>query len=300
MAEPTAAAIPPRFIALASPAGHGNMAVLDFGPQDQPVGVVFLHANGFNAATYRQLLTPLADRMRLMAIDQRGHGASQLTADPVGRRSWRDLRDDLITLLMRFEGPPPVVAGHSMGGTVALLVAAKRPDLVRKLVLFDPVVLPRRVTWMSQIPLVSERLFARSPMVIGALKRRADFPDRAAAFAAYKGRGAFKTWPDKILADYISAGFRDTPTGVTLSCTPAWEASNFGSQGHNPWAAAARLQCQTTLLRAERGSTCRIDDGRGFGRTGLIDQAVISDTSHFLPMERPDLVEAALFRALSA
>ncbi len=43
----------------------------------------------------------------------------------------------------------------------------------------------------------------------GALRRRSDFPSREAALAAYRGRGAFRTWPEAPLADYVADGFRD-------------------------------------------------------------------------------------------
>jgi pimeloyl-ACP methyl ester carboxylesterase len=216
------AELAPRFIQIDSTAGPGQAAVLDAGPQDRPVDIVFLHANGFNASTYRTVLSPLADTLRVVAVDQRGHGLSRLAADPVdSRRSWKDLRDDLIALLEALGGPAPVVAGHSMGGTVSILAAAARPDLVRSLMLFDPVVLPKSMRPMTWLPILAARRFRASPMAVGALRRRADFPDRAAVLAAYRGRGAFKTWPDAVLADYVATGFRDTPEGVTLSCAPA-------------------------------------------------------------------------------
>jgi hypothetical protein len=37
-----------RFIPIASRAGAGEMAVLEFGPADRPVDVIFVHANGCN------------------------------------------------------------------------------------------------------------------------------------------------------------------------------------------------------------------------------------------------------------
>ena len=42
--------------------GAGEMSVLDFGDPKRPVDLVFCHANGFNAATYRSVLAPLSAR----------------------------------------------------------------------------------------------------------------------------------------------------------------------------------------------------------------------------------------------
>src|SRR5579875_3441678 len=58
------------------PLKDGEMAALDFGDASRPVDVVFLHANGFNAMTYRSILAPLSLSLRIVALDQRGHGLS--------------------------------------------------------------------------------------------------------------------------------------------------------------------------------------------------------------------------------
>jgi pimeloyl-ACP methyl ester carboxylesterase len=131
-------------IAIRSPAGDGVMAAVEMGPQDRPVDLVFSHANGFNALTYRHLLAPVAAAgFRVLAIDQRGHGRSRLAADPRdGHGSWLDYQQDLVGLLETLDQPPKVVAGHSMGGTAGLMAAGARPELVRSLVLLEPVILP--------------------------------------------------------------------------------------------------------------------------------------------------------------
>jgi pimeloyl-ACP methyl ester carboxylesterase len=110
--------------------GAGEMAVLDFGDPNRPVDLIFSHANGFNAATYRSLLAPLSASLRIWAPDLRGHGRSNLPTFTRPKTSWLDHRDDLLALLAAIDGPPVVLAGHSMGGTASLLAAAERPELV--------------------------------------------------------------------------------------------------------------------------------------------------------------------------
>ena len=286
-----------RFIAIDSKAGAREMAALDFGPEDRPFDVVFLHANGFNAMTYRSILGPLSAGLRVLAVDQRGHGASRLTAEPKGRRSWKDFRDDLVALLDTLDQPPVVLSGHSMGGTVAILAAAMRPKAVSSLVLFDPVIMPPLVALYAHAPWSSGQL-KRMPIVQGALRRRAVFDSREAAMAAYKGRGAFKTWPDAVVADYVAGGFVDTPDGkVTLACAPVWEASSYAAQGHNPWTALRRIKAPVRLFKAEKGSTCRGSAVELKRRKPDIVVETVPGSTHFLPMERPDLVRDALMDA---
>ena len=203
-------------------AGRGGaMAGLEFGDSNRPIDIVFVHANGFNARTYRTILAPLAEQFRILAVDQRGHGRSTLPADTEGRTSWDGLRDDLLALLETLDLRDVVLSGHSMGGTACVLAQALAPERVRSVVLFDPVVTPGA----GQI---DPEQFANSPLVQGALRRRSVFPDKASVVAAYTGRGAFKTWQGEMLADYVADGFRERADGeVELSCSPAWEASNF-------------------------------------------------------------------------
>jgi pimeloyl-ACP methyl ester carboxylesterase len=264
------------------------MSYLDFGDADRDVDVVFLHANGFNALTYRRILGPLAARFRIVAIDQRGHGGTTLDNQDDGRCDWLDLRDDLLAFLDALGLKGVVLAGHSMGGTVSVLAAESEPERCRRLTLFDPVVIPG--------PPAAAIL--DSPMRQAALRRRAFFESREEAARSYRGRGAFKTWSELVLADYVRAGFHDLPAGgVTLACTPRWEASGYGAQGHDTLGAFRRSLCPIDILTAEFGSTfnpsapATLDERR-------IQITSVPASSHFLPMERPDVVRAALAAAI--
>src|SRR5690348_873901 len=88
----------------------GEMAVLDFGPAERPVDVIFSHANGFNARTYRSILAPLADDLRIVALDMRGHGATGLPTVIEGRNGWHEFRDDLLALVGAEASRPVVLA----------------------------------------------------------------------------------------------------------------------------------------------------------------------------------------------
>jgi len=285
---------PPRRLSLpvANRWGAGEMSVLDFGDAKRPVDLVFVHANGFNAMTHRSLLAPLSGTLRIWAPDLRGHGRTTLPADPNGRRGWTDHRDDLIALLDALDGPPAVLAGHSMGGTTALLAAAERPDHVSKLVLLDPVIWRRWVVAAFHLPLL-DRLASRIPLVRSALRRRAVFDSREQAMAAYSGRGAFRGWPEIMLADYLTDGLIETEQGLALACPPEWEASNYAAQSHDPWRALARLDRPVRILRAEAGSTCHVPEHpRGLPNVAI---ETVHGGTHFFPMLKADVARDALF-----
>lgn len=287
---------PPRrmTVPIANRWGAGDLSVLDFGDPKRPVDLIFCHANGFNAATYRSLLAPLASSLRILAPDLRGHGATTLPTTTAGRRGWQDHRDDLVALLDTLDGPPVVLAGHSMGGTTALLASAQRPDKVARVLAFDPVIWKRWMVAALQLPLLS-RLPGHIPLVKGALKRRARFDSREQALAAYRNRGAFKGWPDIMVVDYLTSGLVEDGDGFALSCPPEWEASNYAVQGHDPWRAMRDNGRPVRILKAETGSTCAVEAApRGLP---LVTVETVAEGTHFFPMLRPDIARDALFDA---
>jgi len=100
-----------------------------------------------------------------------------------------------------------------------------------------------------------------------AERRRKVFDGAAQAFDAYRGRGAFRTWPEIMLADYVAAGFHALADGrVELNCDPAWEASNYAAQAHDPWRAVGKVKSPVAIYRAEHRSTCKVGSGAGLTR----------------------------------
>ncbi len=68
------------------------------------------------------------------APDLRGRGCSHTLPGPVGMTAHAE---DAAAVIRAVSGEPVVVVGHSMGGFVATVLAARHPELVRALVLVD-------------------------------------------------------------------------------------------------------------------------------------------------------------------
>jgi pimeloyl-ACP methyl ester carboxylesterase len=277
----------------------GVMAGLKWAPAEvsntEPA-LIFLHANGFCASTYRTLLSGLCAQTGriIVALDLRGHGRSRLSDNPDQQDNWNRHAKDISEALAQLAPQGAVLAGHSMGGTSALLASARAPHLVKGLCLFDPVLAPAGFYIYAKMPWVFNNWRKNFPMARAASKRRAVFASRGAAVAAYTGRGAFKSWPVQTIIDYCDDGFRDLPDGnVTLSCAPAFEAACFAGQKHNPLAALRAISWPARLLRGGRNSTTVALLIRKLETNGVVVETV-PDTSHFLPMERPNICQAAM------
>ncbi|WP_290818985.1 alpha/beta hydrolase [Aquidulcibacter sp.] len=278
---------------------EGTMAGLKWAnsaQRDDAPALVFFHANGFCASTYRQMLRGVAAATGrpVAAFDLRGHGRTRLPDDPDRQDNWNRFARDIAGLLEQITPQGAVLAGHSMGGTSSLLASALRPDLVKGLCLFDPVLAPTPFYVYAHMPWVFRLWRSQFPLAKAAGRRRAVFPNRQAVLEAYSGRGAFKSWPQSMLEDYVEDGFTDLPDGqVRLSCAPAFEAACFAGQRHYPIAALKVLKVPGRLLRGARHSTTVATLIPLLTRCG-IDVETVPETSHFLPMEKPDACAKAL------
>lgn len=96
--------------------------------------VVLLHPGGagVDARAFAPNLGALAARFRVFTPERRGHGR---TPDVDGSISYELMAQDTIEFLEAVVDRPAHLVGCSDGATVALLVALRRPDLARRVVL---------------------------------------------------------------------------------------------------------------------------------------------------------------------
>jgi pimeloyl-ACP methyl ester carboxylesterase len=254
------------------------------------IDLLFLHATGFNAQTYQPLLVLLPGDITSVAWDLRGHGHNPLPANPAKLVSWQTYANDVIAGLVALKQPPLVLAGHSMGAVVSLLVAAQRPDLVRGVVMIDPPMPPPRFRLYAHLP-GGIALLKNIPIAKAAGKRRAVFPTYDAVLAAYTGRGAFKTWQPGFLENYLDGGLVHLEDGsVRLACAPAWEQATFTSFRHNSWGALKKLTAPLHLLVGSRNSTIAASLLAFLRAAPRATHEIVPGSSHFIPMEEPQLV----------
>jgi pimeloyl-ACP methyl ester carboxylesterase len=91
--------------------------------------VVLLHHGANSLRTWDELLPKITGGRRTLAYDRRGFGSSPRDA-VFDRDLFERDTDDLAELLRERDAAPAHLVGHSDGATVALLSAARHPDLV--------------------------------------------------------------------------------------------------------------------------------------------------------------------------
>jgi pimeloyl-ACP methyl ester carboxylesterase len=95
--------------------------------------VLLLHGGLANADYWGHQIPALARRHTVIVMDSRGHGRSTRDARPLG---YDLLADDAVALLDVLKVPKSDVVGWSDGATVALDLAMRYPDRVRKIFAF--------------------------------------------------------------------------------------------------------------------------------------------------------------------
>ena len=215
------------------------------GGPDHPDAPVLLlsHATGLHGRVWAPMASHLTDRYRCIAVDYRGHGVART---PEGTTlQWSHIADDAVAVLdsgLVPQGVPLVGAGHSMGGAVLVLAAARRPGRFAGLWLYEPIIPPpgALVGGPGQ----------RNPMADAARRRRPTFESLDAALANYAAKPPLDELHPDALRAYVEGGFEVAADGTaTLRCRPESEAATFeGAFGNGAWELLAGLDIPVAVL----------------------------------------------------
>ena len=181
-------------------AGGARIAFTEEGSGD--LGFALVHAWACDRSTMSGLAGHLATRGRVVTLELRGHGQSD---QPPGPYRADDFYADVSAVPRAAGMPRVVIVGHSLGGRVALGLAAKDPDLVAGVVVLDSTVIkpaeyarPDRkredeLDWASSLETRISRMFIPTdhsrPLVAEVMRRTR----QAAAMASLEASAEIDT-----------------------------------------------------------------------------------------------------------
>lgn len=114
------------------PTPRGVFEVATAGAGGRPL--VALHALALSGRLFDPMAGVLGEHRVVMAPDARGHGGSEWDGEPF---TIADLADDVAAVVEATADGPVDLVGLSLGGSTAIVLAQRRPDLVARLVLAD-------------------------------------------------------------------------------------------------------------------------------------------------------------------
>ncbi|MBU1195177.1 MAG: alpha/beta hydrolase [Proteobacteria bacterium] len=273
--------------------------------------IFFCHGNSMSAGTYlpflEKLASPISDLsqpdlpqsdfmgFQILAPDVRGHGSS--TKENTQKvKSWDIFLKDLEQLVQSITRPPVIGMGHSMGGYFIYAAAAMYPHLFSKIILLDPIILPRKVVWSASLARTL-KLAKHYPLARLALKKKSQFSSRQQALAHYSGKGMFKTWEARFVQAYVDTAMEKDPRDETCSlcCAPEFEARMYTLVPFNTWRHAGHIHVPTLVVRGQHSEMFARQSGL------LLEHKIknchfieMENLGHFFTMEDPDAVVSVL------
>jgi pimeloyl-ACP methyl ester carboxylesterase len=213
--------------------------------------LLFAPANGFPAGSYQSFLAYFQNDFSLIGIENRGAWDN---STPSKHFSWRQHADDLIRFLDQHQASlaqrPVIAMGHSIGATISAIAAAKRPDLFKALLMFDPAAIPGRFL-PTLAAIAPTELMGQLNLVKRTQNRRQLWPDRQTFIDYHRHKAAYRRFSDQAFRDYAQFGLVEQPDGqFKLRYSRDWEAHNF-KHTSSPWLALRNIQIPTLILRAE-------------------------------------------------
>lgn len=251
-------------------------------PSDGP-DLVLLHATGFFSWLWHPIASRLCGRFNIIVPDFYGYR----TSDPhTGGLGWDILAHDIFTLCKSLGLKTPFIAGHSMGGAVAVIYAALHDLKPERLLLIEPIFLPEIVYSVKMT-------IAQHPLASKAIKRKNFWRDRDEARSYIKSRKLFMLWDEEMMELYLEHGFTETVDGgFQLACSPSEEASLFmGSTARNPWPLLQEIKCPVLVLEGEKTENRTfVDIQRAMTLFKYGEYREVKKAGHLIPMEQPDTV----------
>lgn len=239
--------------------GDVSLSAIDFGGRGPPV--VLLHGLAGYAGEWAESASWLRERHRVVALNQRGHGASTRVPPTVAPGAFVE---DVVAWLDALELERASVVGQSFGGVIAFLAAARHPDRIMRLVVAeaspspDPGGEPEMREWLESWPV--------------------PFPDKEAAVRFFGG--------DSLRARAWADGLEIRKDGLWPYFEAATLLEALREAGSGWWEAWSSIRCATLIVRGERGLAA--DEARAMA--ARLDDAILETVlgaGHDVHLEQP-------------
>lgn len=236
---------------------------------DSGPAVLLLHGLAGWSGEWAPTAEWLSATHRVVMVDQRGHGRSTRHPADVSRTAFVD---DAISVIEDLHTGPVVLVGQSLGGHTAMLVAAKRPDLVAELIVVeatpdrDADALDRIRRWLSSWPV--------------------PFPSRSAAIDFFNTLGYFRS---TLAAQVWADGLAVRSDGLWPRFEIEVMADSLGDVAANDyWNRWSTIRAPTLVVRGEHGAISTEQADRMLDCLPGAKLIELADAGHDVHLDQPD------------
>ncbi|MFI5619542.1 alpha/beta fold hydrolase [Streptomyces sp. NPDC051567] len=248
--------------------------------EPQRPGVLLLHGLMGRAFHWAGTARWLAERHRVVALDQRGHGQSERPATGPYTREAFVL--DAEAVVEQLGLGPVTLVGHSMGALTAWQLAARRPDLVEALVICDM----RASALGAASQQEWEEWFRRWPL---------PFPTQDAARRWFGEDDHRVERPDPGRGAFFAEVMHEAPDGWRPLFSRRQMLTARETWVHDAhWEELAQVGCPALVVRGLDGELGRAEAQEMVRVLPAGQYAEIPDAGHYLHYDQPDAWRAAL------
>jgi len=212
------------------------------------------------------------DGVRVVALDFRGHGLSE----HAGSYGYADYERDLVSLLDRLELDDVTVAGHSLGGYVALL-AATRSERIGRLLAIDV-----KSDWTEDDAAFAERSREATQRVE---------PEREPLL----GRLATSVSPSALDADELELLAERAIEPVEGGWRFRWDRRVLATEPVDPFAFLGGVRCPAHVMAGSESEVMPPERARRFTDAipgGTVE--IVDGAGHHVELDAPELVAARI------
>ena len=252
--------------------------------------IIFSHANSFPAGTYRLMFRSLRARgFTVKAIDKLGHDP----AYPV-TNNWPHLAKqvaDFARTEIEKAGEPAYLVGHSLGGFLSVMAAARNPDLgghgIAGVVLLDSPLVGGWKAAAIQMAKTAQFMGSVTPGKVSKTRRNS-WPSREAALAHFQAKKMFARWEPQVLRDYIDHGLAMQDGHCVLTFSREVETAIYNTLPDNLDRLLRRhpLKCPVAFIGGTFSKEMK-QVGLEMTRKLVKDRISMIEGGHLFPMEHP-------------
>ncbi len=256
----------------------------------------FLGASGHAVSTYPFFLKRFAGHYDVVGLENRAMWPGR--GEPTKNDMWSDFIADYEAFLeFNNVGDGELIhVGHSLGASLGALLALKRPEKFKRLVMVEPGMIPTR--WLSMVyRSASFKQRSESIRMKRTSSRQDKFPDKESFMQSMRTKQTYQNFTEEAMQDYADGGLVQDGDQYRLKFSGKWEAHIF-CDVYYLLARLTRLKVPTLLLFAENSNLMTPERYEKYSvqcqkKNPNITMKLLDGVSHLAVQDNPDLVAKA-------